>query len=62
VLWLLPVVCAITGLLVLARCAAIVRRETGPTLGSLDRFGREVQAAVVRVQDRTAHARSRFDR
>jgi hypothetical protein len=62
VLWLLPLACAIVGLIVLLRCAAAVRSESGPAVAGIDRFHRDVRAATVRVHDHTLRARRRDDR
>jgi DNA-binding IclR family transcriptional regulator len=61
VLWVLPLICAAVGMVVLAWCALRVRREVDPTYRSIDRFGRELRPALVRVRDETARARRRLD-
>ena len=60
-LWVLPLICAAVGLVVLAWCALRVRRELDPTYRSIDRFGRELRPALVRVRDESARARRRLD-
>ena len=60
-LWVLPLICAAVGLVVVAWCALRVRRELDPTYRSIDRFGRELRPALVRVRDESARARRRLD-
>jgi hypothetical protein len=58
---MLPLACAAFGLVVLLACARTVQREIDPTIGSIDRFGRETRAALVRVRNETIRTRRRFD-
>ena len=61
VLWFLPLVCAAVGIVVVAFAAQRVRREVAPTYRAMERFGQELQPALVRVRDETARARRRLD-
>jgi hypothetical protein len=61
VLWVLPLICAAVGMVVLAWCALRVRREVDPTYRAIDRFGRELRPALLRVSDETARTRRRLD-
>jgi hypothetical protein len=61
VLWILPLACAALGMVVVAIAAQRVRNEINPTYRTIDRFGRELQPALVRVRDETARARHRID-
>jgi hypothetical protein len=61
VLWVFPLVCATVGLAVLAWFALQAGREIDPTRSSIDRFGREVRPALLRVRDESSRTRRRFD-
>ena len=58
-LWLLPLLAALAGVIVLAVLAVRVRREIEPTERALRGFGHHVRPALVRVRDETARTRSR---
>ena len=60
-LWVLPLVCAAVGLATLAWFAVRASREVDPTRNALDRFGREVRPALLRVRDESLRTRRRFD-
>jgi hypothetical protein len=60
-MWIVPLAAAVTGLLVLAYCATLVRREVDPTAGAIDGLRRDLRAALVRVRSDTERARRRFD-
>jgi hypothetical protein len=62
VLWVVPLLSAAVGLIVLAWCALRVRREVDATYRTIDQFGRELRPALVRVRDETANTRRRLDR
>jgi len=59
VLWLLPLLASLAGIIVLALLATRVRREIEPTERALRSFGRTVQPAVIRVREQTARTRTR---
>jgi cytochrome c-type biogenesis protein CcmH/NrfF len=61
VLWVVPLVCAVLGMIVAATAALRVRREIDPTYRAIERFGRELRPALVRVHEHTARARRRVD-
>jgi len=61
VLWVIPAVCAALGMIVVAYAALRVHREINPTFRTIERFGREMQPALLRVRDQTARARRRVD-
>ena len=60
-LWVLPLACAAVGLVVLAWCAARVRREMEPTSRSMHRFGQELKPVLLRVRNETRRTRRHFD-
>jgi DNA-binding IclR family transcriptional regulator len=62
VLWMVPLLCAAVGMIVLAWCALRVRREVDVTYRTIDQFGRELRPALVRVREETANTRRRLDR
>jgi cytochrome c-type biogenesis protein CcmH/NrfF len=61
VLWMIPLAAAVLGLLVVAYCAMLARREIDPTTRAIDRLGRDLRAALVRVRTDTERTRRRFD-
>jgi hypothetical protein len=60
-MWVLPLVVAAAGCLVLAALAMRVRSEIDPTRRSIHRFGKELRPVLLRVRDQTARTRRRFD-
>jgi hypothetical protein len=60
-MWVLPLVVAAIGCLILAALALRVRSEIDPTRRSIDRFGKELRPILLRVRDETARTRRRFD-
>jgi hypothetical protein len=60
-LWMLPLVTAAVGMVVLGWCALRVRREVDGTSRTIDKFGRELRPALLRVRDDTARTRRRLD-
>jgi hypothetical protein len=65
-LWLLPLAVSLAGLIMLAVLANRVRRELGPTVAVVDRYGREhrvaLDTALAQLRDETADARRRLSR
>jgi hypothetical protein len=61
VLWILPLLIAATGMIVLGLCGLRVHREVDATARSIDQFGRELRPVLLRVRDDTARARRRLD-
>jgi hypothetical protein len=60
-MWVLPLVVAAVGCLMLAVLALRVRSELDPTRRSIDRFGKEFRPVLLRVRDETERTRRRFD-
>lgn len=60
-LWIIPLLIAAIGMIVLGACSLRVQREVGATSRSIDQFGRELRPALLRVRDRTARTRRRLD-
>jgi hypothetical protein len=60
-MWVVPLVVAAVGCLILAALALRVRSEIDPTRRSIDRFGKELRPILLRVRDETARTRRRFD-
>ena len=60
-MWVLPLVVAAVGCLMLAVLALRIRSEIDPTRRSIDRFGKELRPVLLRVRDETARTRRRFD-
>ncbi len=60
-LWMVPLLCAAAGVMMLAWCALRVRREVDATYRTIDQFGRELRPALLRVRDETARTRRRLD-
>ncbi len=58
-LWLLPLLASLAGIVVLAVLATRVRREIEPTERALRGFGATVRPAMVRVREQTARTRAR---
>ena len=59
-LWLLPLACAVVGLIVLAWLAIQVRREAEPFVAQRDVFGRRLRPAVVELRRESAALRHRL--
>ena len=63
-LWLLPLACAVAGLVALTVLVLRLRRELEPTAVMIDRFGREHRVAMTdavdRLQTRTTNLRQRL--
>src|SRR5262245_58095159 len=59
-LWLLPLACAVVGLVVLAWLSVQVRREADPFMVQRDLFGRRVRPAVVELRRESAALRRRL--
>ena len=58
---MLPLFTAAIGMIVLGWCGLRVRREVDGTCRTIDRFGRELRPALLRVRDDTARTRRRLD-
>ena len=58
-LWLVPLALCVVGLITLTVLAGRARRELGPTVAVIDRFGREhrmaLNAAIEHLRDDTGH-------
>jgi DNA-binding IclR family transcriptional regulator len=61
VLWVLPLLCAAIGTVLLAWCAQRARREIDPTRDTITGFSARLRPALVRVRDETARTRRRID-
>jgi DNA-binding IclR family transcriptional regulator len=61
VLWLVPLLCAAVGTIVLAWCAQRALREIDPTRDAINGFGSRLRPALLRVRDETARTRRRVD-
>ena len=61
VIWVLPLIVATIGLVALAWYALQASREIDPTRETIDRFGREVRPALLRVRDENRRTRRRLD-
>lgn len=63
-LWILPLVVCVAGLITLAVLANRVRREVSPTVAMIDRFGREhrvaLTTALARLREETARTQRRL--
>jgi hypothetical protein len=60
--WLLPLLCALVGVAVLAWLAAQVRQEAEPFAAQRDVFGRRLRPAVVELRREADQLRARLDR
>ncbi|HWS44444.1 MAG TPA: hypothetical protein VN636_01160 [Acidimicrobiia bacterium] len=61
-LWIATLGIAVAGTVLLIVLAARVRREAGATERVLDRFGRELHPALLRVRNDTSRTRARVPR
>ena len=63
-LWLVPLMLCLAGLIALTVLAGRVRREISPTVAVIDRFGREHRVALTtaleRLRDETAQTHRRL--
>jgi hypothetical protein len=58
---MLPLLIAAVGMIVLGWCGLRVHREVDAASRSMDRFGRELRPALLRVRDHTARTQRRLD-
>ena len=58
---MIPLAAGVLGLLVVAYCATLARREIEPTTRAIDSLGRDLRAALVRVRTDTERTRRRFE-
>jgi hypothetical protein len=58
---MLALLTAALGMIVLGWCGLRVRREIDGTSRTIDRFGRELRPALLRVRDDTSRTRRRLD-
>jgi hypothetical protein len=59
-LWVVPLVISLAGMALLAWLAVRVQHEVQPTRRALDRFGRELQPALLRLREDTRQTRGRI--
>jgi hypothetical protein len=59
-LWVVPLVISLAGMALLTWLGVRVQREVQPTRHALDRFGRELQPALLRVREDTRRTRGRI--
>jgi hypothetical protein len=59
-LWVVPLVISLAGVALLTWLGVRVQHEVQPTRRALDRFGRELQPALLRLQDETRGTRGRI--
>jgi hypothetical protein len=59
-LWVVPLVISLVGVALLAWLGVRVQNEVQPTRRALDRFGRELQPALLRLRDDTRRTRGRI--
>ena len=60
-LWVLPLALLAVGLMLLTYMAMRLQREIEPTNRVIDKFGRTLRPALVRVRDESRRTRSRLD-
>jgi hypothetical protein len=61
-LWLVPLLCSVIGIIGLLALASSVQREVGPTDREIKAFGRSLRPIVVEVRDDARRLRERLDR
>jgi hypothetical protein len=59
-LWVVPLVISLAGIALLTWLGVRVQHEVQPTRRALDRFGREVQPALLRLRDDTRRTHGRI--
>ena len=58
--WVVPLAISLAGIALLAWLSVRVQHEVQPTRRALDRFGREVQPALLRLRDDTRRTHGRI--
>jgi hypothetical protein len=59
-LWVVPLVISLAGIALLAWLGVRMQHEVQPTRRALDRFGRELQPALLRLHDDTRRTQGRI--
>jgi hypothetical protein len=58
-LWVVPFISALLGVVLVVWCAIRANDQVEPTRRSIDAFGRELRPALIRLRDETARTHRR---